>query len=67
MPSGKRKRVKFAVNKYGEEKAFKMALKARREAMRELEGSFDPGAVRRLPRRRANGATRVNGSAMASR
>ena len=68
LPSGKRKRVKFAVNKYGEDKAFKMALKARREAMRELEGSFDPGAARRLPRRRANGVAKANGSgAMAAR
>jgi hypothetical protein len=53
LPSGKRKRVKFAVNKYGEEKAFKLALKARREALRQLEGSFDPGAVRRIGRRRS--------------
>jgi hypothetical protein len=45
--------VKFAVNKYGEEKAFKLALKARREALRQLEGSFDPGAVRRIGRRRS--------------
>jgi hypothetical protein len=67
LPSGKRKRVKFAVNKYGEEKAFKMALKARREAMRELEGSFDPGAARRLPRRRANGIGKANGFSMEAR
>lgn len=67
LPSGKRKRVKFAVTKYGEDKAFKMALKARRDAMREMEGSFDPGAVRRLPKRRATGATRVNGSAVLAR
>jgi hypothetical protein len=65
LPSGKRKRVKFAVNKYGEEKAFKLALKARREAMREIEGSFDPGAVRRRGRRpngAANGASGVRRS-----
>lgn len=51
LPSGKRKRVKFAVNKYGEQGAFRRALKARRQAMREIEGSFDPGAIRRRPRR----------------
>lgn len=68
LPDGKRKRVKFAVNKYGEEKAFKMAFKARREAMRSLEGSFDPGAMRRNSRRRVtatvvgNGATRGPGT-----
>ena len=52
LPTGQRKRVKFAVNKYGEEGAFKLALKARRQAMREMEGSFDPGAVRRRRRTR---------------
>lgn len=57
LPSGKRKRVKFAVNKYGEDGAFRRALKARRQAMREIEGNFDPGAVRRRVRRNgANGA-----------
>lgn len=64
MPSGKRKRVKFAVNKYGEEGAFKLALKARKEAMKHLEGEFDPGAVRRKPQRKSakpNGHTVANG------
>ena len=58
LPSGKRKRVKFSVKKYGEDVAFRMALKARRDAMRKIEGSFDPGAaLRKQPRRRdANGA-----------
>lgn len=59
LPTGKRKRVKFAVNKYGEDGAFKLALKARKEAMRHLDGAFDPGQVRRRPRRSAakgNGA-----------
>jgi hypothetical protein len=32
-PDGKRKSVKFSINKYGEEKAKRMALKARREAL----------------------------------
>jgi hypothetical protein len=60
LPSGKRKRVKFSVNKYGEEAAFKMALKARRDAVKKLEGSFDPGAVRRKPARRSsNNGTNV--------
>lgn len=51
LPSGQRRRVKFAVNKYGEEGAFKRALKARREALRAIEGSFDPGASRRRTER----------------
>jgi len=62
LPDGKRKRVKFAVNKYGEEKAFKMAIKARREAMRSLEGSFDPGAIRRTSRRRVSATAAGNGA-----
>lgn len=49
MPGGKRKRVKFSVKKYGEEGAFKMALKARKSAMKAVDGSFDPGAGRRKP------------------
>lgn len=61
LPDGKRKRVKFSVKKYGEDKAFKMALKARRDAIKRLDGSFDPGATRRkVDRRRvrnANGGT----------
>jgi hypothetical protein len=64
LPSGQRKRVKFSVNKYGEEGAFKLALKARREAMRKLEGDFDPGAVRRRPKRAAK---KTNGAAGAAR
>lgn len=61
LPSGQRKRVKFSVNKYGEEAAFKLALKARREAMRTLEGAFDPGAVRRRGR---TSSKKPNGSAV---
>ncbi len=52
LPNGKRKRVKFSVKKYGDEGAFKMALKARKDALKQLEGSFDPGAVRRRGGRR---------------
>lgn len=52
MDDGKRKRVKFSVKKYGEETAFKMALKAREDALKELEGNFDPGATRRKPQRK---------------
>lgn len=55
LPSGKRRRVKFSVTKYGEGAAFKMALKARREALKKLEGSFDPGARRESARKRAGG------------
>jgi hypothetical protein len=59
LPSGKRKRVKFAINKYGEDGAFKRALKARRQAVRDLEGCFDPGWHRRRRRTRpaSNGNT----------
>jgi hypothetical protein len=55
LPSGRRKRVKFSVNKYGEEGAFKMALKARKDALKKLDGQFDPGASRRgRPRKAKN-------------
>lgn len=46
LPDGRAKRVKFSVSKYGEEGAFKMAVKARRTAIRQMEGDFDPGATR---------------------
>ncbi len=59
LPDGKRKRVKFSVNKYGEDKAFKMALKARRDALKTLDGTFDPGAARRLPKRRTKTPARI--------
>lgn len=52
LPDGRRKRVKFSVKKYGEEGAFKMALKARKDALKQLDGQFDPGAVKRKPARR---------------
>lgn len=52
LPDGRRKRVKFSVKKYGEEGAFKAALKARKDALRQLDGEFDPGAIRRKPARR---------------
>lgn len=52
LPDGRRKRVKFSVKKYGEEGAFKAALKARKDALKHLDGQFDPGAVRRKPARR---------------
>jgi len=47
LANGKRKRVKFSINKYGEDGAFKLALKARQDALKRLDGSFDPGAARR--------------------
>jgi hypothetical protein len=56
MPGGRRKRVKFSVKKYGEDGAFKMALKARKTAMKEVDGSFDPGAGRRKPAVRRSSA-----------
>lgn len=52
LPDGRRKRVKFSVKKYGEDGAFKMALKARNDALKQIDGEFDPGAVRRKPARR---------------
>nr|WP_253946046.1 AP2 domain-containing protein [Niveibacterium sp. COAC-50] len=57
LPDGRRKRVKFSVKKYGEDGAFKMALKARKDALKKLEGEFDPGAVRRKPARRRAAAS----------
>lgn len=50
LPDGRAKRVKFSVRKYGEEEAFKMAVKARRSAIRKMDGDFDPGATRRKKR-----------------
>lgn len=50
LPDGRAKRVKFSVRKYGEEGAFKLAAKARREAVRQMAGNFDPGATRRKKR-----------------
>jgi hypothetical protein len=46
LPDGRAKRIKFSVNKYGEEAAFRMAVKARRAALKQMEGNFDPGATR---------------------
>lgn len=51
LPDGRAKRVKFSVNKYGEEGAFKLAVKARRSAIRQMDGNFDPGATRRRQRK----------------
>ena len=62
LPSGKRKRVKFSVNKYGDEGAFKMALKARKDALKKLEGEFNPGAVRQTRRSKTRlGAMEIQG------
>jgi hypothetical protein len=46
LPDGRAKRVKFSVNKYGEEGAFRRAVKMRRAALKQMEGSFDPGVTR---------------------
>ena len=51
LPDGRARRAKFSVNKYGEEEAFRLAVKARRGALRQMEGSFDPGATRRRLRK----------------
>jgi hypothetical protein len=51
LPDGRAKRVKFSVQKYGEEGAFKLAVKARRGAIRLMKGNFDPGATRRKLRK----------------
>ena len=50
LSDGRAKRIKFSVKKYGEEGAFKKAVKARRSAIREMAGNFDPGATRRKKR-----------------
>lgn len=50
LPDGRAKRIKFSVKKYGEEGAFKMAVKARRSAIKQMPGDFDPGATRRKKR-----------------
>jgi len=50
LPDGRAKRAKFSVRKYGEEGAFKLAVKARRAAIRQMAGNFDPGATRRRKR-----------------
>lgn len=47
LPDGRAKRIKFSVKKYGEEGAFKMAVRARRSAIKQMDGNFDPGATRR--------------------
>jgi hypothetical protein len=40
---GSRGRAKFSVAKYGEEGAHRMALDARKEALKAIQGVFDPG------------------------
>lgn len=50
LPDGRAKRIKFSVRKFGEEVAFKLAVKARRAAIRQMAGNFDPGATRRKKR-----------------
>ena len=47
LPDGRVRRAKFSVNKYGDEGAFRQAVKARRRALRQMQGNFDPGATRR--------------------
>lgn len=52
VSDGTHKRMKFSINKYGEDKALKMARQARREAIARLEGNFEPSAARRLAKPR---------------
>ncbi|MCX5814258.1 MAG: AP2/ERF family transcription factor [Proteobacteria bacterium] len=40
---GKTKQKKFSINKYGEEEAFHKAVFARKEALENIKGYFDPG------------------------
>ncbi len=40
---GKTKQIKFSVDRYGEEGAFKRAVRARKNALAQLEGDFNPG------------------------
>lgn len=40
---GKTKQIKFSVNKYGEKDAFQRAVHARKKALAQLKGYFDPG------------------------
>ncbi|QQR79233.1 MAG: AP2 domain-containing protein [Candidatus Moraniibacteriota bacterium] len=42
LPDGRRKRVKFSVQKFGEEQARALAIRAREEGLKALEGDFDP-------------------------
>ena len=61
--AGKRMRVKFSIKKFGEEQAFKLALKARRDALKGLEGNFVPG--RKLHERAIDKRTRTGGTSTA--
>ncbi len=42
----KTKQIKFSVDKYGEEGAFQRAVRARKNALAQLEGDFNPGMSR---------------------
>lgn len=46
LPDGRRRYRKFSIQLYGDKRAFRMAVTARREALTELTGFFDPGATR---------------------
>lgn len=46
LPDGSPRRVKFSIGKYGEAEAFRLAARARRAAIKKMEGDFDPGAAR---------------------
>jgi hypothetical protein len=42
----KTRQHKFAIDKYGEEEAFKRAVRARKKALKQMEGYFNPGMSR---------------------
>lgn len=44
---GKTRQKKFAIDKYGEEGAFKRAVRTRKKALKEIEGYFKPNMFRR--------------------
>jgi hypothetical protein len=43
----KTKCKKFSIKKYGEEKAFLLAVRARKKALKQLKGYFNPGMAQR--------------------
>jgi hypothetical protein len=46
LPNGRPRRRKFSVWEHGEARAFELAVRARRSAVKEMRGSFDPGSTR---------------------
>jgi len=46
LPDGRRRNRKFSIRQHGEARAFELAVRARRTAVKEMRGSFDPGSTR---------------------